>query len=64
MRTINKYRGFMYINVYQTDGAWIYGYLADENHINSKRSGWYLSVDEDTVSQYIGIPYKRGKEIY
>lgn len=64
MRTINKYRGFMYINVYQTDGAWIYGYLADENHINSKRSGWYLSVDKDTVGQYIGVDDKNGKEIY
>lgn len=46
------------------DGTWVYGYLCDENYINSPElEGEYL-VDKDTVGQYIGVRDKNKKEIY
>lgn len=67
MSRVNKYRG-MHIHVYPQNeylnGRWIYGYLADENYINSPELEGEFLVDKDTVGQYIGVNDKNGKEIY
>lgn len=67
MNKINKYRG-MHVHVLpqnkHLNGTWIYGYLADENYINSPKLEGEFLVDKDTVGQYIGVPDKNGKEIY
>lgn len=67
MSRVNKYRG-MHIHVSpkneRLNGRWAYGYLADENYINSPELEGEFLVDKDTVGQYIGIPDKNGKEIY
>lgn len=67
MSKVNKYRG-MHIHVLpqneHLNGRWIYGYLADENYINSPELEGEFLVDKDTVGQYIGIEDKNGKEIY
>lgn len=67
MSRVNKYRG-MHIHVLpkneHLDGRWIYGYLADEDYINSPDLEGEFLVDKDTVGQYIGVPDKNGKEVY
>lgn len=67
MSRVNKYRG-MHIHVYpgneHLNVGWVYGYLADENYINSPELEGEFLVDKDTVGQYIGVPDKNGKEIY
>lgn len=67
MSRINKYRG-MHIHVFpqneHLNGRWIYGYLADENYINSPELEGEFLIDKDTVGQYIGVDDKNGKEIY
>lgn len=67
MSRINKYRG-IHIHVLpqnkHLNGTWIYGYLEDENYINSPELEGEFLVDKDTVGQYIGITDKNGKEIY
>ncbi len=67
MRRVNKYRG-MHVHVLpqneHLNGRWIYGYLSDENYINSPELDGEFLVDKDTVGQYIGVDDKNGKEIY
>lgn len=67
MNRINKYRG-MHIHVSpkneHLNGRWVYGYLADENYINSSELEGEFLVDKETIGQYIGVPDKNGKEIY
>lgn len=67
MSRVNKYRG-IHIHVHpqneHLNGTWIYGYLSDENYINSLDLEGEFLVDKDTVGQYIGVDDKNGKEIY
>lgn len=67
MSRVNKYRG-IHIHVHpqneHLNGTWIYGYLSDENYINSIDLDGEFLVDKDTVGQYIGVDDKNGKEIY
>lgn len=67
MSRVNKYRG-IHIHVHpqneHLNGAWIYGYLSDENYINSIDLNGEFLVDKDTVGQYIGVDDKNGNEIY
>lgn len=67
MSRVNKYRG-VHIHVHpqneHLNGTWIYGYLSDENYINSIDLNGEFLVDKDTVGQYIGVDDKNGKEIY
>ena len=61
MSRVNKYRG-IHIHVHQQNehlnGRWVYGYLADENYINSPELEGEFLVGKDTVGQYIGIKDK------
>lgn len=67
MSRVNKYRG-VHIHVHpkneHLNGTWIYGYLSDENYINSIDLNGEFLVDKDTVGQCIGVDDKNGKEIY
>ena len=67
MSRVNKYRG-IHIHAHpqneHLNGTWIYGYLSDENYINSLNLEGEFLVDNDTVGQYIGVDDKNGKEIY
>ena len=67
MSRVNKYRGIR-IHVHprneHLNGTWVYGYLSDENYINSIDLEGEFLVDKDTVGQYIGVDDKNGKEIY
>lgn len=67
MSRVNKYRG-AHIHVHpqneHLNGTWSYGYLSDENYINSLDLEGEFLVDKDTVGQYIGVDDKNGKEIY
>lgn len=46
------------------DGRWIYGYLSDENYINSPELEGEFLIDERTVCQYIGLTDKNDKKIF
>lgn len=46
------------------NGTWIYGYLEDENYINSPELEGEFLVDKDTVGQYIGLRDREGKRIF
>lgn len=46
------------------DGTWIYGYLCDDNYINSLELGGEFMVDKNTVCQYTGIKDRNGKMIF
>ena len=46
------------------DGRWVYGYLCDENYINSPELEGELLVDSETVCQYIGLTDKNGRKIF
>lgn len=67
MSRVNKYRG-IHIHAHPQNehlsGTWIYGYLSDENYINSTDLEGEFLVDKDTVGQYIGVDDKNRKEIY
>lgn len=67
MSRVNKYRG-IHVHVLpqneHLNGTWIYGYLADENYINSPELEGEFLVDKNTVGQYISVDDKNGKEIY
>lgn len=36
------------------DGTWVYGYLCNENYINSPELEGELLIDSETICQYIG----------
>ncbi len=62
-----KYRGVhihMLSKNEHLNGRWVYGYLADENYINSPELEGEFLVDKDTVGQYTGIKDKNEKEVY
>lgn len=42
----------------QLDSIWVYGYLADENYINSKDLEGDMLVDNVTVGQCTGLKDK------
>ena len=46
------------------DGRWIYGYLSDENYINSPELEGEFLVDPETVCQYTGLTDKTGRKIF
>lgn len=46
------------------DGTWVYGYLCDENHINSPELEGEFLVDPETVCQYTGLTDKSGRKIF
>lgn len=46
------------------DGTWIYGFLADENYINSPELEGEFLVKKETVGQYVDILDKNKEEIY
>jgi len=53
------------------DGTWVYGYLRDENYINTCEEDEYggkftseVLVDPETVCQYTGLTDKNGKKIF
>lgn len=41
-------------------GRWVYGYLSDENHINSPELEGEFLVDPKTICQYTGLTDKNG----
>lgn len=43
------------------DGRWIYGYLCDENYINSPELEGEFLIDPETACQYTGLQDKAGK---
>lgn len=67
MSRVNKYRG-IHIHVLpqneHLNRTWVYGYLADENYINSTELEGEILIDKDTVGRYIGVHDKNRKEIY
>lgn len=46
------------------DGRWVYGYLYDENYINSSELEGDILVDPETVCQYTGLTDKNGRKIF
>lgn len=46
------------------DGTWVYGYLCDENYINSPELEGEFLIDTETVCQYTGLTDKNGRKIF
>lgn len=53
------------------DGTWVYGYLCDENHINTVDEDEYggkftseMLIDPETVCQYTGLTDRNGRKIF
>lgn len=53
------------------DGTWVYGYLCDENYINTVDEDEYggkftseMLIDPETVCQYTGLTDKNGRKIF
>lgn len=66
MREI-KFRG-IHVHVMEQNlplnGTWVYGYLCDENYINSKEYCGEMLINPETVGQFTGFFDKNGTEIY
>ena len=45
-------------------GRWVYGYLSNENHINSPELEGEFLIDPKTVCQYTGLTDKNGRKIF
>lgn len=46
------------------DGTWVYGYLCNENYINSMELEGEFLIDPETVCQYTGLTDREGKKIF
>lgn len=53
------------------DGTWVYGYLCDENYINTVDEDEYgekfaseMLIDPESVCQYTGLTDKNGRKIF
>lgn len=46
------------------DGTWVYGYLSDENYINSPELEGEFLVDPETVCQYTGYTDPRKTKVF
>lgn len=46
------------------DGRWVYGYLCNENYINSPELEGEFLVSAESIGQYTGLHDVNGKEIY
>lgn len=44
--------------------AWVYGYLCDENYINSPDLEGEFLVDPETICQYTGVKDGNGNKIF
>jgi len=46
------------------NGEWVYGYLADNNHIYSVELGVRVEINPETVGQYTGQKDRNSKEVF
>ena len=46
------------------NGAWVYGYLSDENYIYDKSLEGEFLVDENTICQYTELTNELGEEFW